>query len=212
MKIRTITSPILALLAVARPSIVAAQQPPAATEVGAALVALVTVPAKSSVKLTVTSSAFTAGGDIPFENTQYRGNVFPGLAWTAGPSGIKSYAVIMQDGDGVRNGAPYLHWTMINVPASVTKLAPGMAPTAQPAGAIYGPNYKGQNQPYLGPRTPAGPKHRYHIQIFALDAVLPADAAASYEAITAAMKDHVLASGELVGLGQIMPSTPPPAN
>jgi para-nitrobenzyl esterase len=200
MKFRTI---VPALLAVALPSVVAAQQPPAATEVGASLVALLTVPAKSGARLTVTSPAFAAGGDIPFENTQYRGNVFPGFTWTAGPAGTKSYAVIMQDGDGVRNGAPYLHWTMINVPASVTTLAPGMK--EQPAGAIYGPNYRGQNQPYLGPRTPAGPKHRYHIQVFALDAVLPAEAAASYEAITAAMKDHVLASGELVGLGQIAP-------
>ena len=211
MRIRRITTLLVALLAAALPSVVPAQQPPAATEVGAALVALVTVPAKSTVRLTVTSPAFAASADIPFENTQYRGNVFPGLAWTAGPAGTKSYAVIMQDGDGVRNGAPYLHWTMINVPASVTRLAPGMAPTEQPTGAIYGPNYKGQNQPYLGPRTPAGPKHRYHIQIFALDAVLPADAAGSYESITSTMKGHVLASGELVGLGQIMPSTPPPA-
>jgi para-nitrobenzyl esterase len=203
MQIRPIGPALLALLATGAPSMIFAQQPPAATEVGAGLVALATVPAKSSARLTVTSPAFASGGDIPFENTQYRGNVFPGLAWTAGPAATKSYAVIMQDGDGVRNGAPYLHWTMINVPASVTKLAAGMK--EQPAGAIYGPNYKGQNQPYLGPRTPAGPKHRYHIQIFALDTMLPADATASYEAITGAMKDHVLASGELVGLGQIAP-------
>ena len=185
-----------------------AQAPPSATEVGAAQLAMATVPAKSSAKLTVTSPAFAAGADIPFENTQYKGNVFPGLKWTAGPAGTKSYAVIMQDGDGARNGVPYLHWTMINVPGSITKLDAGM--TTQPAGAVYGPNYKGQNQPYLGPRTPAGPKHRYHIQIFALDAVLPADAAASYEAITTAMKGHVLASGELVALGQFMQAAAPP--
>jgi para-nitrobenzyl esterase len=185
----------------------AAQAPPTATEPGAALLALATVPAKSPTKLTVTSPAFVAGGDIPFENTQYKGNVFPGLSWTAGPAGTKAYAVIMQDGDGVRNGAPYLHWTMIDVPASVTRLAAGM--TTQPEGAIYGPNYKGDHQPFLGPRTPAGPKHRYHIQVFALDAVLPAEAAASYDAIIAAMKGHVLASGELVALGQFMPPASP---
>jgi phosphatidylethanolamine-binding protein (PEBP) family uncharacterized protein len=58
---------------------------------------------------------------------------------------------------------------------------------------------------YLGPRTPAGPKHRYHIQIFALDLTLPADAFATYATLTAAMKDHVLASGEVIGLGQVAP-------
>jgi phosphatidylethanolamine-binding protein (PEBP) family uncharacterized protein len=57
----------------------------------------------------------------------------------------------------------------------------------------------------MGPRTPAGPKHRYHVQIFALDVTLPADALASYATLTAAMKDHVLASGEVIGLGRVAP-------
>lgn len=207
MRTRTLATLLATALTAGAPTVTRAQQPPAETEVGAALVAIVLVPAKSSAKLIVTSPAFAAGGDIPFENTQYRSNVFPGLAWTAGPAGTKSYAVIMQDGDGVRNGTPFLHWTMINVPSTITKLDAAM--TTQPAGAVYGPNYRGQNQPYLGPRTPAGPKHRYHFQIFALDAVLPVEAAASYAELIAAMKDHVLASGELVALGQVAPPAPP---
>ena len=59
----------------------------------------------------------------------------------------------------------------------------------------------------MGPRTPAGPKHRYHLQVFALDTTLPDDARATYVALIAAMKGHVLASGEVVGLGQVAPST-----
>jgi phosphatidylethanolamine-binding protein (PEBP) family uncharacterized protein len=73
-------------------------------------------------KLTVTSPAFQNGGDIPFENTQYRGNKFPGLGWTAGPANTKSYAVIMQDTDAMMRGAPILHWTMVNIPGTATKL------------------------------------------------------------------------------------------
>src|SRR3569833_3594384 len=87
--------------------------------------ALVEFPAKGDAKLTVTTPARQNGGDIPFENTAYRGNVFPGLAWTAGPAGTKSYAVIMQDTDAKRDGAPILHWTLYNVPDSITKLDPG---------------------------------------------------------------------------------------
>ena len=83
--------------------------------------------------------------------------------------------------------------------------------TAAPAGASHGPNIRGANQPYMGPRTPAGPKHRYHLQVFALDTTLPADAGASLDSLTAAMKDHVLASGEIIGLGQVDPNAPPPA-
>jgi para-nitrobenzyl esterase len=178
--------------------------PPPAVEPGASMLAMANLPAKSSAKLVVLSPAFKAHGDIPFENTQYKGNVFPGLSWTAGPPQTRSYAIIMQDGDAIRQGAPILHWTMVNIPATVTKLDAGM--TTLPAGAANGPNIRGAAQAYMGPRTPAGPKHRYHLQVFALDTTLPADALANYAALTAAMKDHVLASGELIGLGQAMPS------
>ena len=184
---------------------VAAQQPPVATEVGAAGLAMVALAANSGAKLTVTSPAFKNGAEIPFENTQYRGNVFPGVSWSAGPAATKSYALIMQDADAMRNNAPILHWTMVNIPTSVTKLDAGIS--APPAGAQYGPNIRGVNQPYMGPHTPAGPKHRYHFQIFALDTSIPAEATTTYDGLIAAMKGHVLASGEVIGLGQIAPAS-----
>src|SRR5471032_3230233 len=126
-------SAVAALLTIA-PALVA-QQPPTATEAGASLLASVTVSAKGAAKLTVSSPAFAVGGDIPFENTQYRGNVFPGLSWTAGPTATKDYVLIMQDGDAMVRGAPILHWTVINIPAAVTKLDAAMR--APPAGAQY---------------------------------------------------------------------------
>ena len=52
--------------------------------------------AKPGRALVVSSPAFADGGDIPFENTRWRGNRFPGLSWTPGPRGVKAYAVIMQ--------------------------------------------------------------------------------------------------------------------
>ena len=184
-----------------------AQQPPAAVEVGIGQLALTSMPAKGGSKLTVTTPAFKSGADIPFENTQYRGNIFPGLAWTKGPSGTKAYAVIMQDTDVVFRGGPILHWTMVNIPAATTKLDASMS--APPAGASYGPNIRGPNQAYMGPRTPAGPKHRYHLQVFALDTTVATDLT-TLDALVAAMKDHVLASGEVIGLGQVDPTAPPP--
>lgn len=180
-----------------------AQSPPNATEPGLPMLALTTVPAKGGVKLTVTTPAFKSGGDIPFENTQYQGNKFPGLEWTKGPAGTKSYAIIMQDTDGIRNNMPILHWTMWNIKG--TKLDAGM--TTRPEGSAYGPNIRGPAQAYMGPRTPAGPKHRYHLQVFALDTTV--DPSKSYDELLAAMKGHVLASGEVIGLGQVDPSAPP---
>ena len=181
----------------------AAETPPAVL----GQLALAGLLARSGAGLSVMSPAFAAGGDIPFENTQYRGNIFPGLSWTPGPDGSRSYAVIMQDPDSTYRGAPILHWTMFNIPASVTRLDTAMS--VPPPGASYGPNIRGPGQPYMGPHTPPGPKHHYHFRIFALDTVLAPEAGGGYDALTAAMKDHVLASGELIGLAHADPSAPP---
>jgi len=196
---------IAVLLATAPAVSVFAQDapPPPATEPGMALLALRNFPPKGDAKLVVLSPAFKADGDIPFENTQYKGNVFPGLSWTPGPVGTKSYVVIMQDGDAMVRGAPILHWTMANIPAATVALDAGMS--APPGGASNGPNIRGAAQAYMGPRPPAGPKHRYHFQVFALDTTLPAEALADYASLTTAMKDHVLANGEIIGLARQMP-------
>lgn len=207
MKAYISATAIAAVLAVASAPATGAQQAPPATEVGASLLAIPNLPLKSGAKLTVSTPAFAPGGDIPFENTSWRANVFPGLKWSAGPAGTKSYAVIMQDGDAMSRGAPILHWTMVNIPATMTQLDAAMS--EPPAGAQYGPNIRGPAHAYMGPHTPAGPKHRYHLQVFALDTSLPAEVLATYADLTAAMKDHVLASGEVIGLGQAPPTTTP---
>ncbi len=164
------------------------------------------MPGKS--KLKVTTPAFKDGEQIPFENTQYRTNIFPGLTWSKGPAGTKSYALIMQDNTLILRGAPILHWSVYTIPASMTSLPVGM--TTAPAGVAFGPNYKGQAQPYTGPRTPPGPGDNYHFEVFALDTVLP-DPGADFSAMTKAMEGHVLAAGEVVGHGIADPNAPPPA-
>jgi para-nitrobenzyl esterase len=205
MKLRLATAALLATLATSA----FAQEAPKDPEVGIAMLALTNAPAKGGAKLTVTSPAFKNGGDIPVENTQYGANTFPGLAWTAGPAGTKSYVIIMQDTDAMRGGMPILHWTIVDVPATTLKLDAGMKDA--PQGTMHGPNIRGLMQPYMGPRTPAGPKHRYHFQVFALDnsvgseSMMGADGAAAYTAMLNAMKGHVLASGEIIGLGSAPP-------
>jgi Raf kinase inhibitor-like YbhB/YbcL family protein len=186
-----------------------AQSPaPLDPDPGTSLLVTVTNPAKA--KLTVTTPGWKNGEDIPFKYTQYQGNTFPGLEWTKGPGSTRSYAIIMQDSGLVMRGSPILHWSIVNIPAATTKLAEGMKPDEKPAGAIYGPNYRGAEQPYLGPRTPPGPKHRYHLQVLALDTMLPADfSPKSYDELIAPLKGHIVASGEVVGLGQVEPSAPP---
>lgn len=206
------THSILAIVAAMGLSAAALAQspPPVDPAPGASLLATATMPGKE--KLTVTTSGWKDGEDIPFKYTQYQGNNFPGLEWSKGPASTKSYAIIMQDSAYVMRGSPILHWSIVNIPADVTKLPEGMKPEEKPAGSIYGPNYQGTGKPYLGPRTPPGPKHRYHIQVLALDTTLPSDfAPKNYAELTEPLKGHVVASGEVVGLGQVDPSAPPPA-
>src|SRR6202008_4130637 len=67
--------------------------------------------------LTVTSPAFNDGADIPLENPQYRGNTFPGLRWTPGPSATRSYVVVMQ-GESLQGSLTSIHLTLYNIPAA----------------------------------------------------------------------------------------------
>lgn len=187
----------VALSFVAAPVIVAGQQPPALGHT-AELAAKRLTPATGG-KLTVTSPSFKDGGDIPYENTQYRGNVFPGLTWSEGPGETRSYAVIVQ-GESLNHAgaATSIDLTLFNIPARLTELQPGM--TTPPVGATYGENIHGINQPYAGPHTHTAVKSGYHYQVLALDTVMQLDPAITYEALMKAMTGHVLASGDLMGV------------
>jgi para-nitrobenzyl esterase len=204
-----LSAPVIAVALLVVTSVAAADPPPAAP-VG---LAMDVFPAKDARKLAVSTPAFRDQGDIPFENTMYRGNVFPGLKWTHGPYGTRSFVVIMQDADVHFLGGPLLHWSMYAIPGGASHLEAGM--TAPPAGASFGPNVRGPNHAYMGPHTPPGPKHHYHFAVFALDRDIPVDPALTYKTLAADMAGHVLASGEVVGLGQAdpnaAPATPAPA-
>jgi para-nitrobenzyl esterase len=173
--------------------------------------AITAVPAKGGAKLVVTSPAFKDGAPIPFANSQYGENIFPGLAWSGAPKGTKSFAIVMQDSDPPAQYAQILtilHWVEFNIPATITKLDAGISAAAP--GAVFGANMRGTPGPYAGPRTPPGAPHHYRLQVFALDTVLPLAEGAKFPELLDAMKDHVLASGELVGTF-VGPAPTPPA-
>jgi para-nitrobenzyl esterase len=181
---------------VTAPAIAAAQQAP---EMGHAKELVVkALTAKDEAKLTVMSPAFKEGADIPYENTQYRGDIFPGLSWTKGPRGTRSYAVIVQGQSLSRpDAATSIHLTLFNVPANVTVLKAGM--TDPPEGATYAENIHGLNHAYAGPHTHTSNPGGYHFQVVALDTMLQLPPATTFDALVDAMTGHVLASGDLMG-------------
>jgi para-nitrobenzyl esterase len=153
-------------------------------------------PAKGNAKLNVMTPAYKDGADMPYENTQYRGNIFPGMNWTPGPAGTKSYVVVMQ-GILPKGDMTSIHFTLFNVPAKTTSLPVGL--TTPPDGSTYGVTVHGDNNPYTGPHTHTPVRQPYHLQVLALDTVIDSDAKASFPMMEAAMDGHVLASGEVVG-------------
>lgn len=159
-------------------------------------------PAANGAKLVVTSSAFSNGGTFPNIYTQNGQNISPPLSWSRGPAGTKSYVILTED-SGVARPQPVFHWVLYNVPGAVTSL-PQALPTdpklAAPAGAMNGLNIR-KASGYMGPKPPAGQTHPYHFEVFAVDTVLDLDpTSADRNAVVAAMKGHVLAEGEIVGM------------
>lgn len=84
----------------------------------------------ASATMTLTSSAFTAGGTIPVPHTCDGAGVSIPLAWSGAPAGTQSYAVVMRD--LTLMGQPNYHWVIWDIPAATTSLPQGIPNTATP--------------------------------------------------------------------------------
>ena len=188
---------------------VALAQPPEGEGGHAKGLLIRTAPAKGGAGLKVSTPAYRDGADIPFENTQYRGDIFPGLTWGKGPKGTQSYVVVMQGalgaGDDLSLGTS-IHFTLFNVPAAVTRLDAGL--TKPPGGALFGQTVHGLKDAYAGPHTHNYIKHAYHLQVLALDTVLQGDPDMTVTKLGKLLEGHVLASGEVVGMAAMDPLSP----
>ena len=156
----------------------------------------------SNKALTVTSPDFAAGDPIPLADSGYANSKSPPLSIAGAPSATKSYVILMEDPDSQYLGAPILHWFSYNLPGDVTAVPGGLPEGANltaPVRLTQGLNIR-RKPAYFGPRPPYKEPmtHHYHLEVFALDAMLP-DGLADRPALVAAMTGHVLAEGELLG-------------
>lgn len=150
----------------------------------------------SKMAITITSTAFTDGGMIPRDYTCDGKDISPPLAWAGVPEGTKSLAIICDDPD-----APvgtWVHWVLFNIPATVNKLPQSM-PSAKALenGAKHGIN-DFRKFGYGGPCPPGG-THRYYFKLYALDIELTQEPGLTKAELLKAMKDHILAEGQLMG-------------
>jgi len=153
-------------------------------------------PAKTTMELKITSAAFQNGAMIPKQFTCDDRDVSPSLAWTEGPAGTKTFALICNDPD-----APvgtWVHWVLFNLPATTAELPENIAPEPTLAfGERHGKNSWGRFG-YGGPCPPSG-THRYFFKLYALDASLALPPGATKMEVEKAMQGHSLAQGQLMG-------------
>jgi Raf kinase inhibitor-like YbhB/YbcL family protein len=156
-------------------------------------------PAKGgSSRLLVTSGSFSSGAQLDDRFTQNGDNMSPAISWSKGPQGTQSYVVLVED-SGVDRPEPISHWVIYNLPSTAMAL-PQNVPTDPTLenGAMQGKNIRGATG-YIGPKPPAGQTHPYHFEVFALNSRLNIDPAnADRNAVVSAMKNRVLAQGEIV--------------
>jgi len=154
----------------------------------------------TTVKLTVTSSAFAAGERIPVKHTGEGADLSPPLAWSGAPSATAEFALIMDDPDAP--GQTWVHWVLYRIPNGTTALQEGIPTTetlGDPAGALQGKN-SSNTIGYQGPMPPPGHgTHHYHFKVYALDKTVTLSAGATKQQLLGALQGHILAEGELIG-------------
>jgi Raf kinase inhibitor-like YbhB/YbcL family protein len=147
--------------------------------------------------IALTSPAFGPGDPIPKEHTADGRNASPPLRWNDAPSGTQSLALVCEDPDAPKG--TFTHWVLYNLPADTRELGEAVpAEEELPDGTRQGIN-DFNKLGYGGPSPPPGKPHRYVFHLFALDTRLDLPAGATRAGLMAAMRDHVLGTGELVG-------------
>jgi Raf kinase inhibitor-like YbhB/YbcL family protein len=150
--------------------------------------------------ITVTSTAFAASKPIPVKYTGQGEDVSPDLSWKDTPDGLVSFALVCEDPDAP--AGTWIHWTMWNIPAESTGLAQDVpTSTSLPDGSVQGVTSAGTSG-YHGPMPPRGNAHRYYFRVYALDTMLSLSASANRVQLDAAMREHVLSQGQLMGTYQ----------
>jgi len=160
---------------------------------------------------TVTSSSVADGRPLPA--AQMSGafgvpggqDLSPQLSWTGAPEGTKSFAVTVYDPDAPTQSG-FWHWSVANIPASVTELAEGAGDdsgSGLPDGTYQLRNDAGAAR-FIGGAPPAGHgEHRYFVTVHALDIEdigVPADGTPAYLGFTIA--SHILGRATLVATAE----------
>jgi Raf kinase inhibitor-like YbhB/YbcL family protein len=139
--------------------------------------------------LRVTSSAFQSNTYIPAKYTCDSSDVNPPLGVDDIPEGTKSLVLIVDDPDAP--AGTWDHWVVWNIPPT-GKIDENSVPGVEGLNSF-------RKRSYGGPCPPYG-THRYFFKCYALDVQLSLPPNSRKRDVELAMKGHILAQGELMGL------------
>ena len=142
--------------------------------------------------MTITSSAFQPNELIPEEYGYHGHNINPPLTFSEVPAEAKSLVLLLEDPDAP--DGVFTHWILYNMSPATLQILKGQLPLA----AHQATNDFDQHT-YAGPSPPHG-KHRYFFKLFALDTTLKVEPTDKRQQIYDAMKGHVIAQAELIGV------------
>lgn len=148
------------------------------------------------------SISFSADGDIPASYTCKGEGVSPEISWEGVPDGARSYMLIATDSDGpsprFRLGT-FTHWVLYNIPHGVHQIKSAVTTAELNQEKIDVGNNSSHAAAYKPPCPPLG-KHRYLFRLYVLDVAQIHPSSGDRDSVMEAMRDHVLAFGEIVGL------------
>ncbi len=156
---------------------------------------------EGGTNMEISSAAFKNEGKIPMQYVMPGAggkNVSPPLSWRNVPSGTKSFALSMVDPHPVAQN--WVHWLVINIPASAASLEEGASRKKMPQGSIELKNSFGEIG-YGGPQPPKGTgDHPYVFTLYALNVEkLDLGTGASLAAFQKALEGKILGSALITG-------------
>lgn len=150
--------------------------------------------------LSINSSAFINGSDLPEEYTCGGSDISPALSWNGVPHNTKALVLIVDDPDAPDPGNPrmtWVHWVLYNIPPTAGGLPKGVLQSELLQATREGFN-DWKRTGYSGPCPPIG-RHRYFFKLYALDSVLPDLNKPTKAQLEARMVGHIIEQAEIIG-------------
>lgn len=145
----------------------------------------------------VACQAFDHDAPIPARYTGEGEDVSPALSWRGAPDGTEAFAVVCHDPDAplitTRGTYGFVHWTLYNIPGSVSALPEGVSDYTTGMNDFGGTGYG-------GPMPPEGHgEHKYYFWVLALSQDPNLDGGLTLWELLERIEPHVIGMNRLIG-------------